>query len=302
MKMCADMKLILTSNRHNSFRLSRVIAVVTVIAWLCSLTASAQKYHCPQDTAEAMSIIREFYNPGGDPTKLTALIAEKFIGRPAVAVSKTDSVGEAEIRLDGFDEFSFINAVAALAKISTSPGIIRPKDVEKGIENITFRHGDADGFPTRMLYGGDWVVDNRARGNVKELTEDYSDQFKTKSLSWITRHRDEYAALKDSATYERQRMVEMGYRTFKIPHMKRESSEWKQVISDLQEGDLIMLLTPNPDKDVLEMGYIISRPDGFHFIHLSEKDGKVVEENEVLGRYIKRRAKEVYGWRWLRII
>lgn len=50
------------------------------------------------------------------------------------------------------------------------------------------------------------------------------------------------------------------------------------------------------------MGYVVRRDDGLHFIHASERDGKVVEEPEVLGRYIKRHAKEVYGWRWIRIL
>ncbi len=55
-------------------------------------------------------------------------------------------------------------------------------------------------------------------------------------------------------------------------------------------------------RDVWEMGYVVRRDDGLHFIHASERDGKVVEEPEVLGRYIKRHAKEVYGWRWIRIL
>ncbi len=264
--------------------------------------ACAQRFHCEADTARAMEIIREFYNPGGDPAKICGPIAAKLTGVAYVPISKEDSVGHAEIRLDGFDEFAFVNMVAALAKTATSPGYARPKDLEIMLEKLTFRHGEADGFPTRMMYGGDWIVDNRARGNVKELTENYSEHFKTKSLDWVGRHRDEFAALKDSATYERLRMVEFGYRTFKIPHMKRESSDWKQVNPEIQDGDLIMLLSPQPDMDVWEMGYVVRRDDGLHFIHASERDGKVVEESEPLGRYIKRHAKETYGWRWLRIL
>lgn len=273
---------------------------VSVVA--TGFSVDAQRFHCEADTARAMEIIREFYNPGGDPSKICGPIATKLVGVAYVPINKEDTLGVPEIRLDGFDEFAFVNTVAALAKTATSPGYARPKDLEITLEKLTFRRGEADGFPSRMMYGGDWIVDNRSRGNVKELTEDYSDNFKTKSLDWVCRHRDEFAALKDSATYERQRMVEFGYRTFKIPHMKRESSDWKQVNPEIQDGDLIMLLTPQPDQDVWEMGYVVRRDDGLHLIHASERDGKVVEESEPLGRYIKRHAKEVYGWRWLRIL
>lgn len=280
----------------------KIFKIGLMAALLYAVPATAQRFHCPSDTARAMEIIREFSRPGGEPGEITGAIASKLVGESYVPVTKEDSLGVAEIRLDGFDEFSFVNMVAALAKTATSPGHSRPKDLEIMLNRLTFRRGEPDGFPTRMVYGGDWVVDNRSRGNIKELTEDYSAHFKTKSLEWVGRHRDEYAALKDSATYERQKMVELGYRTFKIPHMKRESTEWKQIAPEIREGDLIMLLTPQPDKDIWEMGYVVKRPDGLHLIHASERDGKVVEEPEVLGRYIKRHSKEVYGWRWIRIL
>ncbi|MDE6340602.1 MAG: DUF1460 domain-containing protein, partial [Muribaculaceae bacterium] len=269
-----------------------VVCVCAVVA------AQAQRYHCERDTALAMEIIREFSEPGGDPGKLCGQIASKFVGVPYAPVAQEDSLGVAEIRLDGFDDFSFVNNVAALAKLATSPGSIRLKDVEQMIERMTFRRGEANGFPSRMLYGGDWVVDNRSRGNIKELTEDYSTNFKTKSLEYVGRHPDEYVALKDSATLDRQKMVEFGYRTFKIPHLKRESTEWKNISSELREGDLIMLLTSHPEKDLWEMGYLVIRPDGLHLIRVSEKDGKVVEEQAPIGRFSKRNAKEIYGCRW----
>lgn len=264
--------------------------------------ASSQNFHCQTDTAKAMEIIREFAKPGEKPAGIVAPIALKFVGTPFVEVARTDSAGENQIRLDGFDEMSFINSVAALAKTATSPGFLRPKDYEEMLEKLSFRRGIADGFSSRMLYGGDWIVDNRSRGNVKELTEDYSDQFKTKSLEWISRHRDLYSALKDSAAFEKQKMVEMGYRTFKIPHLKRESSDWKQINSEIEDGDVVMLLTNNPDMDFRDVGVVVRRQDGLHLIHASRQAGKVIEESEPLGRYIKRLAKEVYGWRWLRIL
>ncbi|MDE6071198.1 MAG: DUF1460 domain-containing protein [Muribaculaceae bacterium] len=266
------------------------------------IVAHGQRYHCEQDTALAMGIVREFVTPGGDPNKLCGKIAEKFVGTPYAPIAQQDSLGTADIRLDAFDEFSFVNNVAALAKVATSPGSGRLQDVAEMIERLTFRRGEADGFPSRMLYGGDWVVDNRSRGNLKEITEDYSASFKTKSLEYVGRHPEEYVALKDSATLDRQKMIEFGFRTFKIPYIKRETIDKKDLASELREGDLIMLLTNDPQKDLWGMGYLIERPDGLHLIRVSEKDGKVVEDSEPIGRFIRRHAKEIYGWRWLRII
>ena len=275
--------------------------IFMVVSGMGSAYISAQDFHCPEDTVKAMAIVRKYHNPGGDPSKVCGEIAAEFVGVDYVPVTKQDSLGIAEIRTDGFDEMSFVNMVSAIAKLSTSPGNAWPKDLGMELDKLTFRRGERNGFPSRMIYAGDWILDNKSRDNVKELTEEYSDSFKTKSLEYASRHREEFAALKDSATYDRQKMVEFGYRTFKTPHMKRESFGWKNVAEDLRDGDLVVLMSNAPYTDVYEIGFLKKRDDGFHLIHASEKNGKVVEESEPILRYVKRNAKTIYGWRWLRI-
>ena len=262
---------------------------------------AAQKYHCEKDTAEALSIIREFHNPGGKPSDLVGKIALRFVGREYVPITATDTVCEPEIRLDGFDDMAFVNTVSALARCATQPGLIRPVDVAEMIESLSFRRGEANGFPSRMIYSGDWILDNRARGNVRELTEDYSDRFRTKSLEYVSRHPAEYAALKDSATLERQKIVEMGYRTFKLPYMKRESGDWKATIEELRPGDIVFILGNQDGMDTYQAGILVKQDDGYHLVHASQPDGKVVVEGDTFGRYMKRLAKHVNGWRWVRL-
>lgn len=262
---------------------------------------SAQSFHCAEDTVKAMEIVRSFQDPGGDPSKICGPIAERLVGVEYVPLTRLDEKGEAPLRLDGLDEMGLVNTVIALARTATSPGFLRLNDLIANLESMTFRRGEPNGFPSRLIYPSDWAVDNKSRGHVKELTETYSDVFKTKSLEYVTRNREHYPALKDSANFERQKMIEMGYRTHKIPHMKRESSDWKEIHAELRDGDLLMLLSSDPALDVFEIGFIVKRDDGFHFIHASEEAGKVVEETEPLGRYIKRNSKKTYGWRWMRV-
>lgn len=284
-------------NRNSIFGL---IAIVTTVVFL-NASGKAQRLHCGQDTLLVMQLLEAFNEQGGDPSTKVGPIAERLVGADFAQVNMTDTIAEPVIRLDGFDELSFLNTVTALARLSTTPGHKRLREYSDELTNISCRRGECSGFSSRMLYGADWALDNKARNNVKELTESYSDNFKTKSLDWVTRHRDRYAALGDSANYEDQRMVEMGFRTHKIPHMRRESTEWKDVAADLRDGDILMLLTPEQTTDTYEIGILRKREDGFHFIHPSEAEGKVVEEKETIGRYIKRNAKKIYGYRWLRL-
>lgn len=279
-----------------------VRTMVSAAACLSMLTASAQAFHCPSDTVKAMEIIRDFREPGADPSAKCGEIAMVFVGTPYEPVTEIDSLAHNVIRLDAFDDMSFLNAVTAIARQAVSPGHIRPLEFSDELRNLTYRRGEDHGFPSKMVYAADWIVDNKSRGLVKEITENYSDSFKTKSLDFVTRNRGKYASLKDSSTYEAQKMVEMGFRTHKIPHMKRESSGNKDVAADLREGDIVMVLTNDPLLDTLTIGFLKKRDDGMHLIHVSREAGKVVEEEEPLPRFMKRNAKNTYGWRWLRIL
>lgn len=262
---------------------------------------SAAGVHCDADTTRIMMLVRENHNPGGNPGELAGKIAESFIGTPREEVTMTDSTGHVSVRVDAFDDLSFLNTVVAISRLATSPGHKRVNEFESELENVSYRRGVDKGFPSKMLYISDWVVDNKSRNNVKELTENYSDQFRSKSLEKITHNRERYAALRDSATFEDQKMVEMGFRTHKVPHLKREQAGYKDVMDDLRDGDIVVLLSPDKETDYLEIGFIRKRADGFHFIHPSSITGKIEEEKETLDRYLRRNAKRTYGWRWLRL-
>ena len=134
-----------------------------------------------------------------------------------------------------------------------------------------------------------------------ELTESFSRLFKTKSLDYLTRHRSEFPALADSAAFDRQKMIEMGFRSHKIPYMKRQSFEWKDVESEMADGDIVMMLGNNPEFDWLAVGFVIQKEDGFHLLHASPEEGKVVLEEMPLSRYVKKYAGQIYGYRWFRL-
>lgn len=279
----------------------RFLAVAIILTIGVAVKAEAFRIADDTDTTKVMTLVRENFNPGGDPASIAGKVAESLIGAKREEVTMNDSVSTLLIRTDAFDDMGFLNMVTAISRLATSPGHKRMNEFAKELENVTFRRGEEKGFPSRMIYFSDWVVDNKARNNVKELTEYYSDQFRTKSLEKVTRNREKYAALKDSATYEDQKMVEMGFRTHKVPHLKREQAAHKEILSEMRDGDIVVLLTSDPQTDALDIGFVRKRDDGFHLIHPSVDSATIVEESETLDRYLKRIVKRTYGWRWLRL-
>ncbi len=277
-----------------------LISVMLGVAAVSANAADTQAV-APADTLKINTIITGNRVAGGDAATLLVPIATEMIGLPYEDVVKTDPTGMPRPGLDGFDDMSFVNTVIALAKMSVAPYNCSWKELPDYLAKVGWRRGEANNYASRMVYGSDWIVDNRSRNVISELTENYSTLYRTKSLDYMSRHRDEIPALKDSARYEAVRMVEFGYRLHKIPHLKREAIESKEILPEVKDGDIIMLLGNDSDFDFYTMGFVVRRPDGLHLIHASKADGKVVEEPETLGRYIKRNVKKIYGVRWLRL-
>lgn len=277
------------------------VASIVTIGFYGTFNASAQRIHSPADTLRVNKLISELAEPGGKASNKSLAVAEALVGTPFSETTMTDSLGTVEVNLSEFDDIDFLNAVVALSRTLTSSNP-RWREYANNLREISRRRGEDKGIVTKMIYGSDWIVDNVYRGNVKELTEyDNNPTFKTKSLEYVSRHRPDYKALADSAVYEDMKMVEMGFRTHKIPYMKKEWASKPVVIEDMRDGDIIMLLAQEPDKDVFLTGIVKMHPDGPYLIYASKEDGKIVEAVEPLARQIRRNTKKIYGWRWLRI-
>lgn len=279
----------------------RNIAVIALMT-LCTLTGSAVRVHCAEDTVKVAELLRQLAEPGGKVSEKMLPAAKLLIDTPYVETTMADSLGTAQVNMHGFDPMDFVVSVASLATTATGTSQ-RWRDYGENLVKLGYRKGVDKGFPSKLVYGADWINDNIYRGNVKELTERESNPlFKTKSLDYVTRHRSDYKALADSATYEDMKMTEMGFRLYKIPHLRKEDLNNKELLSEMRDGDIIMLLSKEPDIDIYEAG-IIEMKDGVpYLIYASKADGKVVEMSEPLLRFAKREVKRMYGFRWLRMV
>lgn len=231
-----------------------------------------------------------------------ALIAEALKGSKGDDYYYTDTVANLRLNPNTFTPLTFVNTVAALANASAVYAQAGWSDMAKSLQDYSCRRGEDNGFASLMWHASDWIGDNNYRGNIRELTSDYSGCVeRTKSLDYMTRHRDRYAVLADSTTYERVRMTEMGFRTHRIPTLKKETINKKEILEDLRDGDIVLLNPGEDGHDIREIGFVIIREDGPHMIHYSEDAGEVVETEDPLPRYFKLKTKIFNGYRILRL-
>ena len=275
-----------------------------MMVMMAGLAASARELpvHCPEDTVKINSILAALKASGGTAADRMVLAAEALVGAGLDDYYATDSVAALRINVDSFTPLMFVNNVVALAKASDNPGVVDWHTFAREFEDISTRRGEFTGFPSIMYHSSDWIGDNMARGNIVELTENYPGVVaRTKSLDEMTRMRKDFAALADSATFESVRMTEMGFRTHRVPSLKKETIKKKELTADLQNGDII-LLVPNRDGiDIYDMGILKIEDGALRFIHLDPRSKQVVKESEDLARYMGLMTKYFQGYRILRL-
>lgn len=255
-----------------------------------------------------------FHNEASDTTKITqilikeknehlggnpALIASEFTGTPYRAHTLEGEKELLRVNLDSMDCTTFVETVAALA-LTSREGRESWHDFTYNLRRLRYRNGETDGYCSRLHYVSDWIVDNVARGNIKEVTRDIPQaKYGVKTLDYMTRHRADYPALADDDTYQRMRNVESGFSNHRYPFLKAGGLNDKKLAEIIRDGDILVFTTSTPGLDATHMA-IATIIDGIpRFYHASQKAGKVILEPLTLANYLRRHRNE--GIRILRL-
>lgn len=226
--------------------------------------------------------------PIRDPGQRVASIARKFIDRPYAAHTLEGPVEMLTVNLDSLDCTTFVETVMALA-YTAGESRTSWRDFIHNLEKLRYRGGEMNGYPSRLHYISDWIVNNNHRGNFREVTDRLpSVSYQIKTLDFMSRHREAYPALADDSNYEGIKSVELGYRSHRFPYIKWEKTDSRSVIDALGEGDILAFTCSTKELDVSHMG-ILTMIDGKpHVIHASSSAGKVVVSPQDLREFLRR--------------
>lgn len=237
---------------------------------------------------------------GGTFGERCVFVAKQLEGTPIGVSPDNDTIGTLTVNIHTFSPLGFASTVMAIAEASTrkNPDL---SEYETYLEKYSRRKGVDSGFASQIFYGADWIVDNVYRGNLKEMTEYLTGGgVKVKTLDYVSHHPELYPALKDSVTMDKIKMMEMGYRSHRIPHLKKQSSGNKELHELMDQGDIIMMLSNEIDRDVYDIGFVELRDGVPYLIHTPSASGKVTIDPYPLQRLFKLENQHFYGYRWLR--
>lgn len=220
--------------------------------------------------------------PQPDVAHYVVAYAHLLEGTPYAAGSlDRDSVEQLQAHLQETDCTIFVETVLALARTAAK----RERTWEafgRELTALRYRDGRIDGYPSRLHYFSDWIIDNERRGNVKEMTAALGGVDDTLQLHFMSRHAHRYPALQRDTTLigaiASQEKRLSGSTVSVLPAERLDSA----ALAGIQSGDIIAFTTDIDGLDIAHVGIALNENGTVRLIHASSIQGAVVIEKRAL--------------------
>lgn len=289
--------------------MKRILSLLVLALAICSFSASAvsiqkMRFHCDKDTLEINELLKKGAESGlRTPNQLVAFYANELLGRPYVAHTLEGENEMLTINIDQLDCTTFVETLYALTR-TTLNGRDSWRDYASNLENLRYRNGEMTDYSSRLHYISEWIVNNRGRGNLVEVTSDIpTADHMVKNINFMTTHKDSYASLKDNPEMvEKIRNFEIGYRNHRMPYIKKQWLNRKDVKAAFKAGDFVGLVTKVEGLDISHLGIVYKDEAGqIYLLDASMRGGKVQLEKESMFEML-RQSKSNIGLRVFRIM
>ena len=254
---------------------------------LLPLSSMAQVTFLRADSVKICKVLCQ-----ADAKATTLWIARQFMGVPYVA--HTLEVNDREqlvVNTRQLDCTTLVETVTAL-KLCIAKDKRTWNDYLTVLRSLRYRQGKLDGYPSRLHYFTDWIVDKQLMGFVDEVQNPnppFSAVQKI-AVSYMSEHPQAYQALKSHPEFVpviRQQEKALTGKTYRfIP--KTAVRNTKLLRQTIKDGDIIAITCNKKGLDIAHLGFAVWRKDGLHLLNASLLHKKVVEEPMTLYRYLQK--------------
>lgn len=202
-----------------------------------------------------------------------AQIGLTFVGTPyAPGTLELSEPEEVVVNLQELDCVTFVENVLALSRLirvtdsSILDSQVRLQEVYRGLlQEIRYRGGRLDGYPSRLHYFSEWIQDNETKGLVREITADLGGEENPEAVDFMSSHPDAYRQLADPYNLEAIRRIE---ETLSSRTRYRISEEnITAAASGIRDGDIIAATSTVEGLDVAHTGLAVWQGGALHLLH-----------------------------------
>lgn len=266
-----------------------ITVILTAMALNC---AEASVRTSPQDSLIYTRTIQELLPYAGLPAgELMVRAAGMFYGTPYKG-GTLETVPEAlTVNLHETDCILLVEtctAMTLLLKNCTDGGTPSFEDFCAMLRTLRYRDGITDGYPSRMHYTSEWLLQAQDNGFLKEVTAELGGIPLNQVFSFMSSHRDNYPRLREDdgalgLIRRAEERLDTAAAYFYIP-----SEKIPEIEGNILNGDIICFVSTVSGLDITHTGIACREEDGsLHFIHASMKEGKVVLETRTLAEYAR---------------
>jgi hypothetical protein len=220
---------------------------------------------------------------------LVARIGETFVGTP-YAPYTLEAPGEESlvIELEELDCVTFVENVLALARfVQTAPDDLLAANAGQKqrpffariLEDIRYRGGELDRYPSRLHYFSEWIRDNHRMGLVRDVSEELGGVPDDEAIDFMTTHSDAYRQLGENPAFVSE-LRQAETRLNAAPRYYIPEDRIAGVEDHIRDGDIIAATSTVAGLDIAHTGIALWREGRLHLLH-APLVGGVVQISEV---------------------
>ena len=221
--------------------------------------------------------------------ELVVRIGETFVGTP-YAPYTLEAPGEEGlvIELEELDCVTFVENVLALARlVQTVPDevlVARTGDGQRlvfsrQLENIRYRGGVLEQYPSRLHYFSEWISDNDEMGLVRDVSQELGGIAEDEPIDFMTTHPDSYRQIREDPAFLAE-LKEVEASLNAQPRYYIPQDRIALVEDRIQDGDIIAATSSVAGLDIAHTGIALWKDGRLHLLH-APLAGGVVQISEV---------------------
>ncbi len=165
-------------------------------------------------------------------------------------------------------------------------------DFKAGMQNMRYRGGIINGYPSRLNYFSDYIFDGEKKKVFKNVTEEIGGVPYKKHIDFMSTHPDDYPKLKGNPDFiKRIREQEDAMNQRAMFHIPKD--EIDKVGDKIHSGDILAITTAIPGIDVSHTGIAIWQDGKLHFMHAPNVGYKVQITQNTLSQHMASYEKQL---------
>lgn len=262
--------------------------IYTAALLLFTILNNAQNY-TPQDKeiyAAKAKIASDAVRDKADLNAVISKVASSFTGTDYVGFTlETDGPEVLTVNFRGLDCTTFLETAVTVARTCADWKDSFEEYLQK-LEEIRYRGGKLNGYPSRLHYFSDWIYDNVKKGIIKDISREIGGEKIVFNVSFMGNNPKLYMMLKGNDEFLKQikqQEKEIAAREYYyIPN-----SRIKDVQDKIISGDLIGIVTSVEGLDISHTGFAYRGDDNvLKFLHAPMAGKKVEITKKPLADYI----------------